>query len=118
LYNSYPNVQIDVEEKIETDHLLAPMQALHLFKILQEAIINALKHSGCSRIVISIESDLDWKITINDNGNGFTDDPSKPTAGGGNGLHNMKNRSRDAGWNINWQAINGGGTRVQIATAN
>ena len=118
LYNSYPNVQIDVAEKIETDHLLAPMQALHLFKMLQEAIINALKHSGCSRIVISIESDLDWKITINDNGSGFKSDQPNLTAGGGNGLHNMKNRSRDAGWNISWQAINGGGTSVKIATAN
>jgi signal transduction histidine kinase len=114
LYNSYPNVQIDVKEKIANDHLLAPMQALHLFKILQEAIINALKHSGCSRIVISIESDLDWKISIEDNGNGFAEKPTTTT--GGNGLHNMQNRSRDAGWNINWRANNNGGTKVEIGT--
>ena len=114
LYNSYPNVQIDVAESIATDHLLAPMQALHLFKILQEAIINALRHSGCSRVMIAIESDLHWKISISDNGQGFAAKPAETS--GGNGLHNMKNRSRDAGWNILWSTGEDGGTTVEITS--
>ncbi|MEI9809577.1 MAG: hypothetical protein WDO16_17855 [Bacteroidota bacterium] len=40
---SYPDVTIDVMEKIETDHLLPPSQAFHLFQISQEAINNAIK---------------------------------------------------------------------------
>jgi signal transduction histidine kinase len=114
LQNSYPNVQIDVKEDIKTDQLLAPMQAFHLFKILQEAIINALKHSNCDKITITIESELEWSITIEDNGTGIPDNPN-PTSGG-NGLYNMKNRSRAAGWNIEWKANQPAGTKVVITS--
>jgi signal transduction histidine kinase len=113
LNRSYPAVQIDVKENIQADRILAPMQALHLFKILQEAIINALKHSDCTRIIIAIESDTEWKITIHDDGMGIPEKPA-PTAGG-NGLYNMKNRSRDAGWNITWQLNEPRGTKVVIS---
>lgn len=112
LNKSYPNVQIDVKEDIETDRMLAPMQALHLFNILQEAIINALKHSNGTRIIITIESNTRWKITIADNGTGLAGKTTPLT--GGNGLHNMKNRSRDAGWSIHWEENEPGGTKVTV----
>ncbi|MES2848200.1 MAG: ATP-binding protein [Bacteroidota bacterium] len=111
---SYPHVQIDVKENIETDRTLAPMQALNLFKILQEAIINALKHSGCSKVIITIESNINWKITIEDNGNGFQENALSKT--GGNGLYNMKNRSMDGGWSIDWLGNEPVGTRVIISS--
>jgi signal transduction histidine kinase len=109
---SYSNVQIDVKENIATDRTLAPMQALNLFKILQEAIINALKHSGCNKIIITIESNMEWRITIEDNGTGIT--ANQQPATGGNGLYNMKNRSMDAGWTIDWESNKYSGTRVII----
>lgn len=114
LGRSYPQVQIDVKEKIQTDRMLAPMQALHLFKILQEAIINALRHSQCTRIIISIESHVHWQIAIEDNGIGIAAKPASET--GGNGLFNMKNRSKDAGWKISWQNNEPAGTRVIISS--
>ncbi len=112
LQNSYPAVQIDVKEEIKADRLLAPMQAFHLFKILQEAIINALKHSHCTRITIMIESNIDWKISIADDGRGMTE--SRQSSTGGNGLYNMKNRAKAAGWNISWQPHSPTGTCVII----
>ncbi len=112
LNKSYPNVQIDVKENIITDRVLAPMQAFHLFKILQEAIINALRHSGCSKITITIVSHMDWQITIEDNGKGMAE-KNEPTTGG-NGLHNMKNRGKEAGWNIVWESRSNEGTKVSI----
>ena len=112
LNRSYPQVQIDVKEKIQTDRMLAPMQALHLFKILQEAIINALRHSNCTKVMIVIESTVNWTISIEDNGTGIPDKPVSKT--GGNGLYNMQNRSRDAGWHISWIQNDPAGTRVII----
>lgn len=112
LNRSYPQVQIDVKEKIQTDRMLAPMQALHLFKILQEAIINALRHSNCTKVMIVIESTVNWTISIGDNGTGIPDKPVSKT--GGNGLYNMQNRSRDAGWHISWVQNDPAGTRVII----
>jgi signal transduction histidine kinase len=113
LLNSYPSVQIDVVEKIEKDHLLPPMQAFHLFKILQEGIINALKHSNCSKITIGIESDANWQIVINDDGKWSTANQYKSF--GGNGLQNMQNRSKEAGWYISWEQLHPKGTKVIIA---
>jgi signal transduction histidine kinase len=112
LNRSYPQIQIDVKENIVTDRLLAPMQALHLFKILQEGIINALRHSSCTTIIITIESNADWTITIEDNGMGIPEAQASKT--GGNGLYNMRNRSKDAGWDISWQHNDPSGTRVII----
>ncbi len=112
LGNSYPDVQMDVIERIETDHLLPPMQAFHLFKILQEAIINALKHSKCSYITITIESTTGWTISIADNGLGLP--TRKKSTTGGNGLMNMQNRSNEAGWQIEWTANSPTGTIVII----
>ncbi len=111
---SYPDVTMDVLEKIQTDHLLPPSQAFHLFQITQEAIINALKHSGGKQISVVIEANQCWKISINDNGNGMTDTSSKK--GGGNGLLNMKNRAKEGGWKIEWLQNEQGGTTVRIAT--
>ncbi len=112
LQKSYPQVRIDVDEQLKTDVQLPPIQALHLFKILQEGIINALRHSGCSRIIIRLESNRGWEIRIADNGAGF--DTGTTAAPPGNGLNNMMNRSREAGWDIQWESPETGGTTVRI----
>jgi len=115
LQNSYPDVVVDVTENITHDHLLAPMHALHLFKILQEAISNALKHSGAGKISVSIEAGDEWKVIIADNGRGLPESQRQVT--GGNGLINMSNRSREAGWHIGFQHNGANGTRVVISSA-
>ena len=108
----YPGILIDVMEAITTDHLLSPAHGFHLFQILQEAINNALKHSGGNHIMIAINSSENgWLIKVMDNGKGLQ------TNGGssaGNGLFNMQNRSRDAGWTIEWLSNNPNGTMVSI----
>ena len=113
---NYPQVQIDVLEKIENDYQLASMQALHLFKILQEAILNALKHSQCNSINILFESNMHWKIIIADNGIGFMKEDARSASGGGNGLFNMKNRSKESGWHIDWRPNNPRGTIVVVSS--
>jgi signal transduction histidine kinase len=111
LSSSYPNIQIDVLEEIQTDHLLPPSQAFHLFKILQEAINNALRHSQCEQIIVLIKGGVDWQISVNDDGIGIS---SECITEGGNGLGNMKARSVEAGWHIDWQRNSPNGTCVII----
>jgi signal transduction histidine kinase len=114
IQNSYRGVAIDVQENIITDHSLSPSQGFHLFQTLQEAINNALKHSGCSEIMIDITGmPKEWMISVRDNGSGMTG-PSA-NSGGGNGLFNMQNRSAEAGWQIEWKNSGGGGTTVVIS---
>jgi signal transduction histidine kinase/ligand-binding sensor domain-containing protein len=72
-------------------------RALNLLRILQEAVMNAVKHSGATEIIVSaIAGQNHSTFTVADNGRGF-DLEAALAAGEGNGLHNMMQRSREAG---------------------
>ena len=110
---SYPHINLDVIEQINTDLLLPPAQAFHLYQISKEAVINALKHSMAKNIRVCFESEKQWKITISDDGTGIQE--LDKTMGKGNGLINMKNRCKEAGWLIEWKQNEPTGTSVIIA---
>lgn len=101
---------MDVLERITTDQLLPPSQAFHLFRILQEAVNNAVRHSGGRQVTVVIESDESWKITVSDDGKGLPEIIHKES----NGMLNMKNRSKEAGWLIEWQRNEPRGTLLNI----
>jgi signal transduction histidine kinase len=62
---------------------------LYIFRIIQEAMNNAAKHSGAEMILVSLEVTNEMlTIKITDNGKGFDTD----TACNGHGLLNMKER--------------------------
>lgn len=109
---SYPNINIEVTENIAEDQLLSPSQAFNLFQIVQEAVINSLRHSGCKQVIVKVESSGQWKISIEDDGKGMT--VKTNNTGGGNGLHNMRNRAAANGWKIDWLKREPMGTLVII----
>lgn len=110
---NYPDIIINMEENIVNNYSLSPQHALHLFRILKEAVNNALRHSNCSIINITFESISDsWQITIADNGKGI----AKNNIAEGNGICNMKRRADEAGWDINWHPISTGGTQVTLSS--
>ena len=110
---SYVNIKIDVVEKIEVDHQLPPAQAFHLFQIIQEAIINSLRHSGCKKLKVFFAGGKQWKVIIEDDGMGMK--KNEPVKGSGNGLPNMLSRSKEAGVNIKWVTDEPGGTKVILS---
>ncbi|GMQ28624.1 tetratricopeptide repeat-containing sensor histidine kinase [Algoriphagus confluentis] len=110
--SSYPEIQINFREEIMEDKILPAAEAFNLFRILQEAINNALRHSECRQITISLRSHESWSIEVSDDGKGIHPESFKMS---GNGLENMKNRAKSAGWNISWEGIIGNsGTLVRI----
>lgn len=110
---SYPQVTMAVTEQINNDILLPPAHAFHLYQVTKEAVSNALKHSSAKNIRVYIESEQEWKLTISDDGNGMP--PMSTKASRGNGLQNMQNRSKEAGWKISWLSDEtDGGTTVMI----
>ena len=112
---SYPLVNIKVEENINSEKNLSPVQALHIFRIVQEALHNALQHSRCSNILISIISNIEVTlISIKDNGKGF--DPAN-VIHEGNGLMNMKSRAKEAGFDVSFNKVYPEGTNVELITA-
>jgi signal transduction histidine kinase len=107
---SYGNIDMEVVENIRQDAELPTTQAFHLFRIIQEAVTNAVKHSGTTRITILVEEDPAWKITVTDYGKGMKNEIN----GEGNGLRNMKARAAASGWSIIWSENEVSGTKVII----
>ena len=68
-----------------------PYAAAHLYRIAQEAVRNALQHSGARNIVISFaEEEAYAKLTIRDDGSGI---PNLSNSRKGMGLHIMRHRA-------------------------
>ena len=110
---TYPGIEISVKESIENDTALSPANALHLFRIMQEAVNNAVRHSDCHNIIILIESNPDWAVSIIDDGTGITETTKSNS---GNGLRNMRQRAGEAGWDIQWLTEKPTGTRLMIVS--
>jgi PAS domain S-box-containing protein len=67
--------------------------ALCLFRVLQEALQNAMKHSGSHHLEVSLVAELNAiRLTVRDSGIGF--DPKAVINGHGLGLVSMKERLR------------------------
>lgn len=84
---------IHFTRKIESvEGLLSNTNAIHLFRIVQESLNNAVKHSGASEISVELKRDGEMIVlTINDNGKGF--DPAEVLASSsGFGLRNIISR--------------------------
>lgn len=111
---NYPFINIEIKESIIKDELLSPANALHLFRMMQEAVNNALKHSGGNDVFIELVSDKKWIVIIKDNGKGM---PEKEKTAFGNGLNNIRTRSKAAGWHVQWISEPQNGTEVVISSA-
>ncbi len=109
---SYPEITISVEEQIEDDRSLSSFQALHLFRMMQEALNNSLRHSRCRTLTIEIlSSQTIMQVQIIDDGKGMT-----AMNLNGNGINNLKLRAKEAGWNVIWEMTKEGGTNVVISS--
>ena len=70
------------------------LKGINLYRIIQEAVHNALKHSGATAICVAIaKQDDNFIITISDNGKGFNPEEAEP----GNGLLNINKRIKECG---------------------
>jgi signal transduction histidine kinase len=82
-----------------------------LFRIGQEALTNAAKHSGSQTIAAEVAiSEGDVALVIHDRGVGF--DPSR-SYGGHLGLELMRSRAADAGGSITIESVPNAGTSVR-----
>jgi signal transduction histidine kinase len=91
---------------------VSPEAQVMLFRIVQEALQNAIKHACARNIDIYIITDETWiRISVHDDGKGFTPDPQRSQ---GLGLLNMRHRTGLLGGSIEWSSAAGEGTRVEI----
>lgn len=92
--------------------ILVPDTALatHLYRIVQEAVRNAVRHAQASRIVIRISEGKDnLKLQVTDDGVGIHLPPSNHN---GIGLRSMQYRASLIGATLDFRAAEQGGTQV------
>lgn len=86
--------------------------SLCLFRVAQEAIRNALKHSGCRRVLVQLdEIGGSLRLRVSDAGAGF--DPHSIETNSGLGLLSMEERLHSLGGELFIHARPGGGTCIE-----
>jgi len=102
-------VQCSCEAKLEA-FSCDVATATHLYRIAQEALNNALKHSAATRISIRLTRGPEALVLeVGDNGKGFDYGKFRD---GGMGLHTMEYRARLIGGNLRLRENANGGTLV------
>ncbi|MEM6515157.1 MAG: tetratricopeptide repeat protein [Bacteroidota bacterium] len=83
----------DIDASINQNRRLSSVEGMNIYRIIQEAIHNSLKHANAKVITVNISEveNRRLKIEIKDDGQGF--DQSKTEKG--NGLTNMKKRAQN-----------------------
>ena len=102
---------MDIVVSLDVEPDLTPVQAGDLLAITQEALSNAARHSGASRVTITLreeEGRLVYRIA--DNGAGFDPAASRP----GVGLSAIQDRARSLGAGMELRSGRGKGTQIIV----
>lgn len=110
LVRSAPRVSPSVSfEAHGTLQLQDPQAAMHLYRIAQEALRNAIQHSHAKHVVVKLaQVDHTLYLSVMDDGIGLPDAPSQS----GMGLKTMQYRARQVGAQLHIENPSSGGTVV------
>jgi signal transduction histidine kinase len=87
--------------------------ALCLFRVVQTALVNALKHSGVTSFDVHLRPSRDGvHLSVRDRGVGF--DVEEMLRGHGLGLISMRERVRFVNGDISIQSKPNGGTTIEV----
>lgn len=92
---------------------ISSMQAINLFRVIQEAIQNVLKHAQATQLTINCQQ-TEGKISlaIQDNGIGMSETQTQSNES--YGIRNMRNRIQEIGGQLSIQSAAGCGTTISI----
>jgi two-component system sensor histidine kinase UhpB len=94
----------------DTRPCLAPLAETMLFRVAQEALANALRHSGAQHITLALtQAGRNAQLTISDDGHGFDLGDIQR----GMGLTSMHERMTLIGGTLDVQTVLKGGTRIR-----
>jgi signal transduction histidine kinase len=95
---------------------LPPAIELALFRVAQEAVSNARRHSGATRVVIAVETRPGVvKLTVSDDGAGFDPALVGSNLGSGEGIPGIRERVAHLGGAARIASAPGAGTRVEVS---
>ncbi|UHA71841.1 HAMP domain-containing sensor histidine kinase [Paenibacillus sp. 481] len=101
-------IQCEMDEHIELNKGIEN----HLFRIVQEALSNTLRHSKAARMEIKLQNRDDYvRLLLRDNGIGFDWNDKKQAS---YGLRTMQERVQEVGGSIQFVTALNKGTRIEI----
>ncbi|HEY2081326.1 MAG TPA: sensor histidine kinase, partial [Verrucomicrobiae bacterium] len=108
------NIRIEIESSGQA-RSLPEITEENILRIGQEAITNAVKHSGATQLLLGLEFHPEKVVlTIKDNGNGFNPDDCLGPNEGHFGLLGMSERAKRLGGNISVTSTLGVGTIISV----
>ncbi len=104
------NITVDMD--VQGEQALGQLEEQSLFHIVQEALNNIVKHSRASKAQVRLYLSEPMWIEIEDQGQGF--DLQGAQKSGRVGLHSMRERAEEIGWDLKIRTFPGVGTCVRI----
>jgi signal transduction histidine kinase len=100
-----------VEIGVESADLpeLPPAVEVAAYRIVTEALTNAVRHAHASCCTVRLDLDADLAFDVSDDGVGFADDARM-----GVGLRSMHERATELGGSFEIEHSRGGGTRIRV----
>jgi signal transduction histidine kinase len=113
-FSARTNIAVDVESHFSGR--LPDETETHLFRIAQEALTNVARHSGASRVHLSLDiHDSQVYLSISDDGRGLPiTPPIDIPSGTGLGMIGMRARARSIGGDLTVRSRPNGGVRIEV----
>lgn len=106
---------VETAVDIPGDLAVEPETEALLFRIAQESIRNAAKHSEASRVTVRTSLEDDWvTLEVADDGAGFSTEQPNEVREGHLGLDLMRRLAEDAGGELEIETAPGRGTQVRL----
>lgn len=107
-------VRVDCDLNFEEPLRLSETAASHLYRIVQEALTNVVRHSGGTEVSIGLKTDGgELHLHVEDNGHGFS--PTPPERPEGLGLKIMRYRAQMLGGDLAIESGGNGGASVRCS---
>jgi len=111
------HIAVEKSFNVAEHEVPVPLQ-ITLYRILQEATNNIVKHAGADRVRVSLDRiDEMLHLVVEDNGRGFDPDSIRYVQGDGRGLglFSMKERASLSGGRYRIASAPGQGTRIEVS---
>ena len=103
--------ELDVELDVDPQVRLAPDEQIEVFRIVQEGLGNARRHSGAGHVEVSISQQGGRRVvSVSDDGIGF----DEADAASGQGVANMRLRAQAIDGHLSLKSAPGRGTAIEV----
>jgi signal transduction histidine kinase len=101
----------NVEQELKKNKMFTSVQGMNIYRIIQEAINNALKYANATQIDVDFSTKNSmYQLTITDNGKGF----DLKDIEFGNGINNMKKRAHELEAKLEINSVINKGTTIRV----